>query len=155
MKKQTLVTLITVSFFVMVAAASAPAQTGGLLKADIPFTFTVGDKTLPTGEYVIERINRQTNQETLWIRSADGRISVLVRTMPAQTGAAQEKTKLIFNRYGESHYLSQLWASADGWGLALPESRAERALRRELRAKAPGSEVARNQPQRPVVYLAR
>ena len=49
MKKQILVTLITISFFVMVAATPARAQTGGLLKVHIPFTFAVGDKTLPSG----------------------------------------------------------------------------------------------------------
>lgn len=152
MKKQILVTLITISFFVMVAAVSAPAQTGGLLKADIPFTFTVGDKTLPSGEYIIERINRQTIQETLQIRTADGRTSVLVRTMPFQTKSGQDSAKLVFNCYGEKRYLSQLWTPGDNFGLELHKSRTERALRRELRMKAPEGELAKSTPDL-VVYL--
>jgi hypothetical protein len=152
MKKQTLVTLITVSFFVMVAATSANAQTGGLLKADIPFTFTVRDKTLPPGEYIIERINRQTIQETLQIRTTDGRTSVLVRTMPFQTNAGQDSAKLVFNSYGEKRYLSQLWTPGDNFGLELYKTRSERELQKELRMKASESALTKNTPEHQVVY---
>jgi hypothetical protein len=152
MKKQILVTLTMVSFFVMVAAVSARAQTGGLIKADIPFTFTVGDKTLPSGEYIIERINRQTIQETLLIRTTDGRTSVLVRTMPFETNAGQHSAKLVFNCYGEKRYLSQLWTPADDFGLELHKSRMERELQKELRMKASESELTKNTPERHVLY---
>lgn len=152
MKKQILVTLIMVSFFVMVAATSARAQTGGLIKADIPFTFTVGDKTLPSGEYIIERINRQTIQETLLVRTTDGRTSALVRTMPFQTNAGDDSAKLVFNCFGEKCYLSQIWTPGDNFGLELHKSRTERELQKELRLKASKDEFAKSTPDR-VVYL--
>jgi hypothetical protein len=155
MKKQTLVTLITVSFFVMVAAVSVPGQTGGLLKADIPFAFTVGDKTLPSDEYIIERVNRQTIQETLLIRTANGITSVLVRTMPVQTKAEQDSARLVFNCYGERRYLSQLWTPGDNFGLELPKSRNERALQKELRLKASETDLANDRPRQQVVYVNR
>src|SRR5437660_12355661 len=50
MKKQQLFPLLAV--LVLLAAGSVQAQNGGV-KANIPFDFTAGSKTLPAGEYRI------------------------------------------------------------------------------------------------------
>jgi hypothetical protein len=130
MKQQAFRTMTHLSLFVMLAATSAFAQAKSPLQANIPFNFIVGGKTLPAGTYILERIDRQTIQETVLIRSADGRASGMVRMMPGQTKSVQAQARLIFNRYGERFFLSQL--VAPGGDLELPKSRIERALEREL-----------------------
>jgi hypothetical protein len=136
MKKNTR-TLFALGFFLTLAAISAQAQTDSKLKGHVPFDFNVGGQTLPAGDYVIERVSRQTSQEAVLIRSADGHARVLVRMSPTQAATAPEQSKLIFSSYGERHFLSQVFVEGDRLGLELPRSTAERALRRKLREGRP------------------
>jgi hypothetical protein len=130
MKHQAFRTTTISSLLLMFAVASAYAQARSPLQAKIPFDFTVAGKTLPAGTYILERIDRRTIQETVLIRRVDGDETVMVRMMPAQPKSVQEQAKLIFSRYGERHFLSQLVTSSDDL-LTLPKSRLERALERE------------------------
>jgi hypothetical protein len=132
MKQKAFRTMIGLSLFVILAATSAYAQAGGPQHANVSFNFIIGSQTLPAGRYIIERINRQTIQETILLRTTDGRAIMMVRTMPVQTKSRQEQARLIFHRYGQRHFLSQLVTSGDDFGLKLPKSRLERKLEREL-----------------------
>jgi hypothetical protein len=132
MKRQAIRTMTQLGLFVILAATSAYAQAGGSQQANVPFDFNVGSQTLPAGRYLFERINRQTIQETILLRTAEGRAIMMVRMMPADARSKQEHARLIFHRYGERYFLSQLVTPGDDFGLELPKSRFERRLEREL-----------------------
>src|SRR5437016_749589 len=51
MKRQAFMVWTTLSFLVMLTAASVAAQSGPLLVAHIPFEFVMGTKSFPAGEY--------------------------------------------------------------------------------------------------------
>ena len=150
MKTNSLTTFAAIALLTLAAAATARAQSAPRAQAaDIPFEFTAGDQTFPAGVYRVERVNTQTDRAALSIKSGDGRLSVLVQTMPVETrpGAPSESAMLVFNRYGDRYFLSQIWQPSDEAGLELPKSRAERALRRGPRASRPA-------PARETVALA-
>jgi hypothetical protein len=85
----------------------------------------------------VTRLNPASDKTALMIKSADGRLSKIVLTVPVQAGGTQESARLIFNRYGEQYFLSQVWTPADNTGLELSRSRAERSLARNIGHVAP------------------
>jgi len=133
MKRQLFVLL---GIGLLLATTSAYAQTIRL-KADIPFQFVVGETILPSGEYTIRSIN--TNQ-VLAISGA-GQKSVMFITNACGSPRKSAQTKLVFARYGDRYFLSEMWTEGNSTGRKLLKSRGEVG-------------VAENQTAQPVVVLA-
>ena len=135
MNKHFLKTFATVGFFMLMAVA-AHAQTPRVQTASVPFDFNVGGRTLPAGEYRVERINPQSYPAAVVLRSKDGRLSLTLLTRNTESNGTEGDARLVFNRYGERYFLAQVWHAADPTGLQLPTSTGERRLRRGLRIGA-------------------
>jgi hypothetical protein len=132
MKRQAY-TMIAMIVLVGSMAVAAKAQTNGRsqLIANIPFQFSVGDKTLPAGEYTVLSVNADSSNVTLKIQSQDGKSSAMVGMMTV-TGKAQASAKLIFHRYGNQYFFAEAWVDGDNSGLQARKTRSERANEREL-----------------------
>jgi hypothetical protein len=137
MKRQAL-TLISV-LGLLLAAGSAYAQTINV-RANVPFNFIVNKGTLPAGQYSIQSLGTAAGR-TLFIRSSDMGDKALVNTNGVEKAAPSEQTKLVFLRYGDRYFLSQIWVKGDSAGHQLPKSPRE-------------SEVAMDYSPQPVVVLA-
>jgi hypothetical protein len=74
------------------------------VRANVPFDFSVRGTTLPAGSYTIVRV-RENDPTLLAIRGADGR-QVLAFTTGMESAPAAGS--LVFHRYGESYYLSEV-----------------------------------------------
>jgi hypothetical protein len=148
MKKQSLKIFLMFSVLFILAAMSVHAQSGNQQTANIPFSFNVDGKTFPAGLYSVTRLNPQSDKAALAIKSADGSMSQVVLTMPVQAGKPQESAKLVFSRYGEQYFLSQVWTPANNTGLELPKSRAEKTLARNAQAAPERTTVALNSHRR-------
>src|SRR2546427_11378738 len=88
-------------------AVAAQAQTGSRtqLIANIPFDFSVGNKTLPAGEYTVRQINPSSDHAVLQLRSQDGKASAMVQMNAViDKTRSQETASLIFNRYGNRYF---------------------------------------------------
>ncbi|MDX6528431.1 MAG: hypothetical protein QOH41_721 [Blastocatellia bacterium] len=132
MKKQAY-TVIAMIALVGSMAVAARAQTSGRtqLIANIPFQFSVGNKTLPAGKYTVLAVDADSANVVLKIQSQDGKMSAIVLMM-AVTGKAQESAKLTFHRYGDQYFFAEAWVDGDTSGLQAQKPRAERAISREL-----------------------
>src|SRR5213078_1914369 len=99
MKKQAY-TMIAMIVLVGSMAMAAKAQTDGRIQliANIPFEFSIGNESLPAGEYTVRSISDDSRNVVLRIQSRDGKSNaiLLVRTVE---GKAQERAKLVFHRY--------------------------------------------------------
>ena len=122
--------IATLSLFLALAAVSAQAQSRGKIEAQIPFDFIVGDVTLPAGNYSVKLISRN-NDKALLIRSEKGRASAMVLTNAVEAGAEQSGSKLVFHRYGDKYFLSQVWTQGVNTGRELYRSSDERRLANE------------------------
>ncbi len=120
-----------VLFGSMALVAQAQTSGGTRLIARIPFEFSVGDKTLPAGEYTVLSVNADSSNVVLRIQSQHGKASAMVRMMTV-TGTAQESAKLIFHRYGNQYFFAAAWVDGDTYGLQAQSPRAERALQHDL-----------------------
>ena len=134
MKKQ-LLTLLGLGL--LFATASAYAQTTAL-KANIPFNFSVAGKSLPTGEYTIQSVG--TGNRVLVLRGSDNS-SKMVMANYCESARPSDKTKLIFHRYGDRYFLSQIWTAGNSSGAEFPQSSHE-------------AEVAMDFPRQDVVLIA-
>jgi hypothetical protein len=115
MKKQ-LVTLLGLGL--LLATVTASAQTMRL-KADVPFDFVVGGRTLPSGEYTIRSLNG--GNHILSISAPDQKTIVFLTNMCQSLNASPE-SKLIFTRYGDRYVLSEMWIEGSNTGRQLPKS---------------------------------
>jgi hypothetical protein len=111
----------------LASLTTAQAQSTNQMKANIPFRFIIGDQTLPAGEYTVRYINQDSGKTALLFKSTDGKASRIVNLMTAQRG--ETKASLVFNQYGDTYFLSEVWTGGDQYGLTLPKSRAEREMK--------------------------
>src|SRR5215510_10002586 len=136
MKKLALNISILLSLIISLSAISVYAQSRTLIsKVEIPFDFSIRDKTLPAGIYSVERIF----QDTLLIRSEDGQEACVSLTMPVRAKETPETARLLFHRYEKTYFLFQIWESDSDDGRQLLKSRAERSIERDMAKKAGGA----------------
>jgi len=103
----------------------AKAQTSAQrVIASIPFTFTVGNKTLPAGKYTITVINPSSDRRVLQIRSTNGRSSAIVMTRDV-IGNTAENAKLVFERYDDQYVFAQAQLAGDSTSLAAVRSKTD------------------------------
>jgi hypothetical protein len=100
------------------AGASGTAYAGDVLEVKIPFPFAVGARTLPAGEYRIERDDYAPG--ALMLRSEHGTASAILNTRPASAAASpsSDQPSLEFKRGENGYRLSNVWMS-DGQGASV------------------------------------
>jgi len=143
MKKQAFRTITMLSLLLMLAAVSVNAQqlSENSIAVNIPFDFAVDETKLPAGKYTLRRIILPSSADRLVIRSADGRDDTHTgMTRPNRASEVQKQSKLIFNRYGDQYFLSQVWMAGSDTGRDLFKSRSERNLAKELKLARSKSE---------------
>jgi hypothetical protein len=90
------------------------------LRAKVPFSFNVAQKTLPPGTYTVQSMG---GASTLLLRgSGTGAISLT----NAMQNANNDGAKLVFHRYGERYFLREVWSGSTG--RQLPEPKIEKEL---------------------------
>ena len=91
------------------------------LRATIPFRFHVGQVVMPAGEYVVSQQN-----SILTVRKTDGHPSAaMFLTQPEVLSSPPATAVLIFNRYGDTCFLSNVRSPYSSLGQILPKSRTE------------------------------
>lgn len=158
MKKQISKALMTISLallFILVGAATgAQAQSRINYTANIPFEFTVGNATLPAGEYNVTQI--KTADGVVMLRlSAEGQDSSAIRLTDAvRANEPSRKTTLVFNQYGEQYFLAQMWRAGETQGRQVRKSNRERSLENELAQNRSEKQPMRREAKAQTVEIA-
>jgi len=106
----------------LAAASSAMGQTRvGDVIADVPFAFSVAGQSLPAGHYIVAALGDN-------IRISNSQTNGLFVPTHGTMRTASDGTKLVFHRYGDSYFLSEVWVTGKTTGRELFRSRAEREL---------------------------
>ena len=136
--------IATASFLALMTVVAHAQLPGTEIRASIPFEFIVRGRTLPAGSYVITRIGDEPND--LLIRNVnDKRDRAMFETDAVYISKVHGKDQLVFHRYGDSYFLSEVLTGGEDMGRGLVPSHAERQLRREM---------ARNQGEPETVTVA-
>jgi hypothetical protein len=141
MKKKVLTLLATGCFLVLFGATGHAQLPGMALRASIPFDFSIRGKIFPAGDYEIKRLTDAP--DGLVISGVTNHEHELFETEPVEPKRVSGNAEIIFNRYGDSYFLSEILTKGEQTGRELPESRQERNLKREVMA----SNDQRNRPE--------
>ncbi len=92
----------------------ATTSVNGALQINIPFDFSVGDKLMKSGEYVIA----PNGDKALTFKSTGGNGSAVTLTN-AVISTKGDGPRLVFHRYGGQYFLTQAWLThaEKGWEL--------------------------------------
>ena len=131
MKKILSVTMAVCVFAVVIAVSTRAQEPGASVRAEIPFDFIVRGKTLPAGTYEIRRITDEPIG--LIIRNVDHhRDQVMFRTDPVYARNEPNHSLIVFHRYGETYFLSEVVTAGEQTARELTPSPAEKLMRREM-----------------------
>jgi hypothetical protein len=113
----------------VVLAGFAPAlcHAQDALRSTVPFAFQASDKTMPAGEYDVQRAMPHT-PTLLKIQSRDLSHAVFVATNGADGVNKDAQAKLVFHCYAGECFLSQVWTGSQGRQL-LPSRREKEVSR--------------------------
>jgi hypothetical protein len=132
MKTRTLAVFVVAAFL---AVTAGYAQSTTTLVGKIPFEFRVGNSVLPAGDY---EVIPSSTPRALLIRCFDAKAAVIALPNAAERLHAPKDSTLVFNRYGDTYFLSQVWHGGNNRGYALPKSKTER----ETAKNASGTQLA-------------
>jgi len=107
-------------------AATQVARAQEPMLVNIPFAFTAGEATLPAGEYRVQKMDG--NSAVLLIRCTEPSESAMVVTNATGGGKQQEQSKLVFNRYKDHYFLSQVWNAGYSSGRQLRKTQREKEI---------------------------
>jgi len=132
MKTRFFIALVTLGaamlwFTVALQGQMAPRP---LLRVEVPFEFVAGGVNLPAGEYDVLHV---MNPGTIMLRNRNGHGLAVVHVFVSPTTTGKSSTKLVFNRYGEKYFLSQVWTEQDNEVHDCFKSSAELTLARSSR----------------------
>lgn len=102
------------------------AQETVALHASIPFDFWVGNKFVPSGDYLIQASGGKTV-----FREEDGPVAAAwLLGIPESRLEASDKGELVFHRYGDQYFLTTVWTPYSKLGYSIPMSSREKAVAR-------------------------
>ena len=115
--------LATLTVFVlslMFSTVSFAQQSEAIYKATIPFEFQLNGKILPAGDYVVKMTDH-----FIQVRPANAAKGVGTVTTKSSHSKVSTENALVFNVYGNQHFLSQLWFEGSDLGRSVQMSKAE------------------------------
>jgi hypothetical protein len=121
MKRITAIALV--AFASLFTAGSALAQYSAV-RSTVPFDFTVGNKLLPSGTYTIT----SESYGVILLRNSDRRISMFSITN-SDRRELKGGGKLVFTKYGDQYFLSEVLCPDAAMNLSLPHSKLEKRIR--------------------------
>lgn len=130
MKRQVLV-LIALATLATALTTNAFGQAGKSVAANVKFDFQIGDRTFPAGEYRIASLSRQSDN-ILQIRSAGDTNKKQIILANYSNAGKRQTPKLVFQKYGESYFLTEIFFDSEQWGYSIRPSRRQRESEKNL-----------------------
>jgi hypothetical protein len=119
-----------------VAAFTTGSQAQGPLWdkviVNLPYSVTVGDRTLDPGEYSIKQLSSPGGaQRVLLIYKDDMKFETSAMTIPALDNNTPEDTKVMLHHIGSDYYFDKIWIQGKNYGYEFVLPDAVKARQRE------------------------
>src|SRR6476646_4467546 len=108
------------------AAWNTPSKAQGPMydrvNVTLPYSVTIGDRTLQPGNYVIQQ-NRDSGggSRVLLIYSDNGmKFETSAMTIPALDPNTARDTKVVLHHYGSDYYFDKVWIQGKDYGYEFP-----------------------------------
>src|SRR6516162_6176185 len=103
MKRTACMTLITLTLALMALATANAQKTSATV--NIPFSFTVDDVRMPSGEYTIS----SSSERVVNLQHVGGPEAKATMTNNGSSTKSDGRAKLVFHKYGNAYFLSAAW----------------------------------------------
>jgi hypothetical protein len=122
--------LSTLAGLILLFAVAAPLYAGSIFNHEmtvtVPFAFAAGDKLMPPGDYTVQ-VNVERESVVLL---GEGHKPLMLLTIRKESRSAPQRGKLVFQRYGTSFFLAEIWSQDNATGETLAPSAREKELAR-------------------------
>lgn len=118
-------------------AAWAPIQAQPLydrVNVNLPYTVTIGDKTLQPGEYTIQQLQTTggDNRIVLIYGNNGMKFETSAMAIPALDPNTARDTKLILHQVGSDYYLDKIWIQGKDYGYEFPLPNSVKSREKEM-----------------------
>jgi hypothetical protein len=119
-------TIATAALFVasLFTTAGIWAQAQGV-KANVPWGFTINDSYVPAGTYTISPL--PTDHLMLEVSNREHKVDIL--SMALDGSRTRKDNVLVFHKYGDQYFLTEIRSTAGSMELSFPTSKAEKRAR--------------------------
>ncbi|MBV9507605.1 MAG: hypothetical protein JO323_21635 [Acidobacteriia bacterium] len=88
---------------------------------NLPYTVTVGNKTLQPGDYVVRELPSQDKSRVLVVYSDHGlKFETSTMTIPAYQVQTPDDTKVVLHHFGNDYYFDKVWIQGKNYGYEFP-----------------------------------
>jgi len=123
MKKQLIAVMFAFAIGLVISAGETSAQSQAL-RVDVPFSFSLNNKTLPAGTYIVKPA---TDNRLMWRVRGTGQTPDTLLLASLSSAKEPGNLRIIFRRYGERYFLTGFKTTS--YDVALPMSGSEKDLR--------------------------
>jgi hypothetical protein len=131
--------MMTAGVLALGLATWTPSKAQGPLydrvNVNLPYTVSIGERTLPPGDYVIQQLRDQGgNSRVLLIYSDNGmKFETSAMTIPALEGTnlTQDNTRVVLHHFGNDYYFDKVWIQGKDYGYEFPLPDAVKSRQRE------------------------
>ncbi len=124
MERKVLSTAVAVSLLVILAAVAVSASGPARITARVPFAFSVSGESLPDGDYTFY----ERDYGVVEIVAPTGK-SYVYHVFPGRDEARDGEVKIVFHRYNDQYFVSEVFDGSGTTGLKFPVSRQENEKR--------------------------
>jgi len=92
------------------------------VNVNLPYSVTIGDRTLQPGDYVIQQLrDAGGNSRVLLIYSDNGmKFETSAMTIPTLDQRTPEDTKVVLHHFGPDYYFDKVWIQGKNYGYEFP-----------------------------------
>lgn len=114
MRRITSRVMVMAAMVACLCGAHSVAYAQDLLTSNIPFKFTVGNKTLEPGKY---QLRANDSEEAIEIHGPGKNVdSMIVMTRLSSAPRGGSEGSLVFDKVGDQYFLSEMWVpGTDGY----------------------------------------
>jgi hypothetical protein len=123
MNRNLLGILIILAGSLLISVPNTYAQTA--TTATVPFAFTVGQSEMPAGTYTLTRFS----DSAIVVRDSNTAKGVVSLFLLGQASNSDSTPRLVFNKYGDKYFLSQVSPGSGKSVMQLPASKLEKEVR--------------------------
>jgi LPXTG-motif cell wall-anchored protein len=99
---------------------------------NLPYSVTIGGRTLQPGEYQIRQMPSAGNSRVLLIYSDNGmKFETSAMTIPTLDNRTPEDTKVVLHHFGPDYYFDKIWIQGKNYGYEFPLPDSVKARERE------------------------
>ncbi len=127
--------MLPVMLMLLSGLMAAQSLTSSHIVAQVPFDFMVNNTIIPSGECIVQSADMEAR--VLTIRNVAAKKGLFAPSSHGEANKSADSTVLVFKRYGNRYFLSEIRLEGSNRTYKLSESRAEAELRAQ---NAPASE---------------